>query len=71
MLPDVDSQERDEVSALVAEPILVSRSAELKSTRLLVVGEPAPATTLDGRGVGIEVLDKGVSAAERTDECIA
>ena len=65
MLPDVDRQQRDQVRALIAQPILVGRSPVLEGLRSLVVGEPAPAAALDRRRIRIKMSNESVDAAER------
>ena len=63
VLPDVDRQQGNEMSALVDQSVLVSGRAVLKLLRRLVVGEPAPAGSLNGGRVGRELRDERIEAS--------
>lgn len=62
MFPDIDSEERDE--ALGLNLVLVGSLLDRQTVGHWAVGEPAPAGTLDGGSLLIELLHEVVVAAK-------
>ena len=71
VLPNIDGQERHQVSALVSKSILVSCGSELKISTGFVVSQPSPSGPLNSSGVGAEVSNELFSRSESmTDSLI-
>jgi len=62
MFPDIDGEERDE--ALGLNLVLVGSLLDGQTVGHWAVGEPAPARTLDGGSLLIELLHEVIVAAE-------
>ena len=63
VLPDVDSEQWDKLGPLILHHVLIRRLHILQLFRVRVVGEPAPATTLQSGGAPVEVLLEALDAA--------
>ena len=63
VLPDINSNERHKIRADIRNRILVCGLSKTEWILLLIVGEPSPAWSLDGRSSCVEDFDEAVNIA--------
>jgi len=70
VLPDIDTDDGDDVGGDVGDGVLVGGSAVRQSVLALVVHEPSPAGALNGSCAGVENTDEAVDGTPALDDCV-